>query len=60
MLSFVSFKTTSIFRNVDIGSSFSLTNKSNFVVALCNIKGKILRWEKIAEWKERFTKCNVR
>ena len=28
-------------------------------MALRKIKGTILRWKKIREWKESFTKCDV-
>ena len=38
---------------------FSLTNKSNLIVALYKIKGTILRRKKIRESKGRFTKCDV-
>ena len=41
------FKVTWRLRNVNIGSSFSLTDKSNFIMALCKIRGKTLRWNKL-------------
>ena len=44
MLPWISCKVT---RNVNIGGCFSLINKSNLIVALCKIKGAILRWIKI-------------
>ena len=39
------------FGNVNIGGSFSVTNKSNLIVPLCKIKGTILRWKKFINWK---------
>ena len=34
--------------SISIGYFFSLTNKSNLIVALSKIKGTILRWKKIS------------
>ena len=48
------------FRNVNnIGSSFSLTSKINFLVALCKIKGRFRGGKEIHEWKESFTKSDA-
>ena len=55
MLPWISCKVTYRYRNVNSGGSFSLANKSNLIVALCKIKGTILRLKKVHECKELFT-----
>ena len=58
-IEFNSFKFLQRFRNINTGGSFSLSNKYNIIVALCEMKGIILRWKENHEWKELVIKRDV-